>query len=804
MKKSYQSKNMGPSVSDLTAEADTPPVDIGGGAMDQSTIDNLLSGIGEPQPTSAPEPPADENTGGALDQSTIDNLLSGIGEPQPASAPEPPADENTGGAMDQSTIDNLLSGIGEPQPASAPEPPADENTGGAMDQGTIDNLLRGIEDQQPAETPPASDSEDAGGAISQEDLDRLLSSAADGQPTVSPMEPSDADLDEQGKMDRLISQITAQDDDPATTARKADPKALERLLASNAPSGISDADSTSPTAAAADEESENLLDPSELDDLFNSLYEEETVGKDSAGSNTQAAPTDAPPEPAAATDNAHRTEPVPEPPAEDARDGVPPPADVIDAPAPSDNGGAPPSPSDAGRPADDTDTAPEGLDNPRIDPLPEEPRQGTRLGSLPTAAPRRRSATLAVAIIAAVLLSGALGGWWWWTQRRAVSPHQAALPGPGAHTAPAPIAKPPILPAKPPGAAAAPVPPPQTLEDLLAGIDRLREAYLLKHREIAALQDHYRSGIRALQDEIRTAAAASEARDFKQTAGNKRIELGLKTIQHRLAYIHKLQTSAERLLVGSEELLYVRREIETDASIVPFARSVTIGQLAARAREALQRFDLTPEKTAVDLSTLSLPPLEEIWQDIVPAPRTPAKPVATAAPKPAAGTAASAASAAVSDSEIWTQICNGTFDNKYRLTDLPADAAACLAAWKGKDLFLNYLDQLSPKSAASLAAWKGDWICLNGLTDLPEPVAAALSKWPGKQLSLNGIKDLSPPAAQHLSRWTGRHLELTGLQALSAETARHLSAWEARGGRVYTPARFRRKAKGRQVRPPPL
>jgi hypothetical protein len=172
--------------------------------------------------------------------------------------------------------------------------------------------------------------------------------------------------------------------------------------------------------------------------------------------------------------------------------------------------------------------------------------------------------------------------------------------------------------------------------------------------------------------------------------------------------------------------------------------------------EALERLSREMDALSLEQTATSGPSLTKIWGSVWAAHMKAHKkePPATLALR--------------RNQEIWAQICNGDFTRVGGLSALSREAAACLAAWEGKDLFLNNLEQLSPEVAQSLSAWKGEWLILNGLKSLSPESAQHLAAWKGKRLSLNGLTELSAAATRALAKWQGRQIEMIGLRRLAA------------------------------------
>jgi len=330
------------------------------------------------------------------------------------------------------------------------------------------------------------------------------------------------------------------------------------------------------------------------------------------------------------------------------------------------------------------------------------------------------------------------------------------------------------------------------IQDRFATIDALRQSLQVKQAEIVKLKQDYETGIEHSLEVVAGLAAENQIKEFKDALALRRIALELQTVQRRKAYIHKLEDPHNRLLSGSEALLYIKRLTEIDLAVAPFVGGLGTGRLLKRIDAEIDRHQLTSDKLQVATGDAGVPDLESLWRAAL------RKNIQNPAGGRAAGrnpvdSTPPVEEVKMSNSEIWGQICNSQPDNKYRLTELSTEAAACLAKWKGKELFLNRLTTLTSRQARALAEWEGEWIGLNGLTEMDRATARALFKWRGKRLSLNGFAEFPPGIARYLAKWKGKQLELMGLELLSHKTAVYFMEWKNAGGQLYIPNKFYRR-----------
>ena len=106
---------------------------------------------------------------------------------------------------------------------------------------------------------------------------------------------------------------------------------------------------------------------------------------------------------------------------------------------------------------------------------------------------------------------------------------------------------------------------------------------------------------------------------------------------------------------------------------------------------------------------------------------------------------------------------------------IDADAAKKLAKYRGSDLNLNSLRNLSKQVAKALAAAKDCCgLHLDSLTDLSLDAAMELGMFKGG-IFLNALTDLSAEVAKELTKTPKRHLHFNSLKELSLDAAKELT-----------------------------
>ena len=309
-------------------------------------------------------------------------------------------------------------------------------------------------------------------------------------------------------------------------------------------------------------------------------------------------------------------------------------------------------------------------------------------------------------------------------------------------------------------------------------LDRLRNELIEKQAEIEQLRVYYQAGIDAeiqgIVDMLRQTGNGSIS--HQAAMDDPHICLGLAAIQRRHKYITKLETPAKALFWNSEELLYFSRKAELVTMMVGKTSDIDIDGFIKAADDIRKLHSDALSRLNIDAVPAVPPVPESIWQDIVK--RLSMTPVTSEKKIP---------QTVIDNTAIWKNICEGDFSRKHNLTVLSPEAARCLAAWKGKDLFLNELTELSAESARQLAAWPGEWLGLNGLKELSPEAAVHLSQWKGKGLSLNGLSHLSPRVVAILSEWQGDQIELVNVK--------HMGHWENPKTRLFLSEDLERKSR---------
>lgn len=317
--------------------------------------------------------------------------------------------------------------------------------------------------------------------------------------------------------------------------------------------------------------------------------------------------------------------------------------------------------------------------------------------------------------------------------------------------------------------------PPSKNEIYMAKLEEaglLRAELLGKREEIHRLKLHYQHGIADLEAQIKSVMQKEAIISYAKALQSKSIELNLRTIQRRRAYIDGLEKPTQWIKEGSETLLYLKRKAHFDLQLVDVAAGIDMERHMRHIAAAVQKYRPSAEKLTVNRDNSDLPSIKTIWNQIKKKKKDGRR-----------------ERQSVLDAEIAKEICAGNFERISELTNMSAETAKCLSRKNGSELFLNGLTVLSPAAAKYLFQWQGNWICINSVKELPPQVAKHLFKWQGKWISLNGLTEFPPELAMYLMEWEGNQLELMGLRhrksGIDPKALKYLALWETTGGKLF-------------------
>ena len=151
----------------------------------------------------------------------------------------------------------------------------------------------------------------------------------------------------------------------------------------------------------------------------------------------------------------------------------------------------------------------------------------------------------------------------------------------------------------------------------LQEITALRDTLLGIHAEIQRLKTQYRDGIEELAKEVSDLSQKRQISALQQAMDNPAIAFALRTIQRRQAYIQELERPSEWIFSACEELLYIKRRTMMDILVAEIADGIDMNEHMQRINAAVQKYQPTADRLALDTTRTELEPLEAIWEAIL-------------------------------------------------------------------------------------------------------------------------------------------------------------------------------------------
>ncbi|MCJ7580769.1 MAG: hypothetical protein MUP98_09585, partial [Candidatus Aminicenantes bacterium] len=216
---------------------------------------------------------------------------------------------------------------------------------------------------------------------------------------------------------------------------------------------------------------------------------------------------------------------------------------------------------------------------------------------------------------------------------------------------------------------------PSPIDQELSKVVDLIKSLQNKQKAIANLKQQYEKGIDEAENEILKEKRGKGLATYQDAQKEKRVELYLRMIQRRQVYIAELDRLLEQLVLNTEELLYLKRQIEIDMLMVNVIKGMNSDKLAKRIDTIIQQHIHDADKLTLNTKDARLQSLESIWKKI------------SKSDLQKAGVSKEE----ITNREIWQEICDGNFDRKHELTALSLESAKYLSEWQGKDLFLGKL-----------------------------------------------------------------------------------------------------------------
>ena len=222
----------------------------------------------------------------------------------------------------------------------------------------------------------------------------------------------------------------------------------------------------------------------------------------------------------------------------------------------------------------------------------------------------------------------------------------------------------------------------QELQAAITEAIQLRSRLLDKKEEIYQLKLHYRHAIPEMLKWIDNEVKKKGIRTFDQAVDDKQIEFKLRTIQRRQAYIEALEKPYRWIDDGGERLLFLIRRARFDILMLDVAAGIDLDWHRRHLEAAVQKYQPTAGKLAVDPPDENLTVLKSTWKKI-----TQHKSASRSSPGHAL------------DLEIVDEVCSGRYQRLSQLNEISVRASRCLSRMKGAALVLNNVPELSESAA---------------------------------------------------------------------------------------------------------
>jgi len=135
-----------------------------------------------------------------------------------------------------------------------------------------------------------------------------------------------------------------------------------------------------------------------------------------------------------------------------------------------------------------------------------------------------------------------------------------------------------------------------------------------KQKAIANLKQQYKKGIDEAENEILQEKRGKGLATYQDAQKEKRVELYLRMIQRRQIYIAGLDRLLEQLVLNTEELLYLKRQIEIDMLMVNIIKGMNSDRLVKRIDTIIQQHIHDADKLTLNTKDARPQSLESIWK----------------------------------------------------------------------------------------------------------------------------------------------------------------------------------------------
>lgn len=157
----------------------------------------------------------------------------------------------------------------------------------------------------------------------------------------------------------------------------------------------------------------------------------------------------------------------------------------------------------------------------------------------------------------------------------------------------------------------------KTLQERHDSLSELNSKLDSKKSEVENLLQVFTDDIEQLEDEIREEIEIHKDMTYQEGLANKRISYNLKLLQQKRIYIKKLTGFQERLMHGSEEVLFLTRKTESDLKICKVMDEKELSDLIERIDQVIKDYLPYADNFAIDVAENEVESSENILQDVV-------------------------------------------------------------------------------------------------------------------------------------------------------------------------------------------
>lgn len=154
------------------------------------------------------------------------------------------------------------------------------------------------------------------------------------------------------------------------------------------------------------------------------------------------------------------------------------------------------------------------------------------------------------------------------------------------------------------------------LEERRSRLQALQEKVVKRIREAVEIKSNLIAHRRMLVDEIKERRERSEIIVYQDAAKNLRVQYNLLLIGMVETYVERLQGRIDLLQDGSEELRFLRRQVEDEIKIVHRFHTVENTELLRQIETALSKYEREVEQDLLSTSEYAVPSGEVIWRAI--------------------------------------------------------------------------------------------------------------------------------------------------------------------------------------------